>query len=127
MLTEEQLKWCGQKTGYIYTRELPPSYSIGMAFDFLALLAKNYAHVELDINRVRFSIYCMNKQGIGFTIEHAVEDLVNKLCPTPDPDPYLVAHLIDVLAPGVYPTYADKVAAAEAYSRAEADGRENEY
>jgi len=115
MLTEAQTNWCMQKAG------IAPS-SLLAAVNFLFVMGQKYWPVQIEITDSRFIVYSHNKMGKGADIQVATEDLVNRLNPVPDIDPYLVENLIETLAPGTYPTYADKVSAAEIRSKAEAEG-----
>ena len=115
MLTKEQEMWCLQRGAPVPVNRIS-------ALDFLSIFGKLYWPVEIEIHSGKYLVYCHNKMGKGETIAQATRDLITKLCPTPDPDPYLVENLIETLAPGTYPTYADKVSAAEIRSMAEADG-----
>lgn len=116
-LSPYQLAWCGKVAGR-YT-PFDPCTSQFQAFTFLESLAQ-HGKVDLSLRGDTYILYFGDISSRGKSISEALSELIVRVYPDPDPDPVLIEHLIDTLAPGQYPTYMDKLDAAIRCAEAEA-------
>jgi hypothetical protein len=116
-LSPYQLAWCGKVAGSI--TPFDPCTSQFQAFTFLESLAQQ-GKVDLTLRGDAYILYFGDLSARGKSISEALSELIVRIYPDPDPDPALIEHLINTLAPGKYPTYVDKLEAAIQRAEAEA-------
>ena len=116
-LSQNQLEWCGKVAGS--NTPFNPCTSQLQAFTFLESLAR-HGNVDLTLRGEAYILYFGEVSARGKSIAEALSELIVRVYPDPDPDPALIEHLINTLAPGKYPTYVDKLEAAIRRAEAEA-------
>ena len=116
-LSQNQLEWCGKVAGH--NGPFNPCASQAEAFFFLHSLSQQ-GKVDLTLRGEAYILYFGDVSARGTSIAEALSELIVRIYPDPDPDPTLIEHLINTLAPGKYPTYVDKLEAAIHRAEAEA-------
>jgi hypothetical protein len=116
-LSQNQLTWCAKVADH--SAPFNPCTSQAEAFFFLQSLSKR-GTVDVTIRGDDYILYFSDISARGNSIAEALAELIVRIYPDPDPDPVLIEHLINTLAPGHYPTYMDKLDAAIRRAEAEA-------
>lgn len=120
VLGRKQLEWCAKVAGFDLLKTHDPSLDRKRSYVFLEALSHKMSRVNIEIVDGRVRLWYARHYATGADIMEAVNNLVWELCPDDDPDPHLTELMVNTLAPGQYPTWEDRVAAAVINSNAQA-------